>query len=53
MLDNNIIHSTSSWPFVEVRKLLKDRKEDNKKKEKDYFSNRLWSKRITSYWNIW
>ena len=26
MLDNNLIHSTSSWPFVEIRKLLKDRK---------------------------
>ena len=24
MLDNNLIQSTSSWPFVEVRKLLKD-----------------------------
>ena len=27
MLDNNLIQSTSSWPFVEIRKLLKDRKE--------------------------
>ena len=27
MLDNNLIQSTSSWPFVEVRKLLKERKE--------------------------
>ena len=26
MLDNNLIQSTSSWPFVEIRKLLKDRK---------------------------
>ena len=25
MLDNKLIQSTSSWPFVEVRKLLKDR----------------------------
>ena len=33
MLDKNLIQSTSSWPFVEVRKLLKDRKEIiNKKK---------------------
>ncbi|MDC0344255.1 lysine--tRNA ligase [Pelagibacteraceae bacterium] len=27
MLDNDLIQSTSSWPFVEIRKLLKDRKE--------------------------
>ena len=34
MLDINLIQSTSSWPFVEVRKLLKDRKELIKKKNK-------------------
>ena len=27
MFDKDLIQSTSSWPFVEVRKLLKDRKE--------------------------
>ena len=27
MLNNDLIQSTSSWPFVEIRKLLKDRKE--------------------------
>ncbi len=37
MLDNNIIQSTSSWPFVEVRKLLKDRKDIIKKKKKITF----------------
>ena len=37
MLDNNLIQSTSSWPFVEVRKLLKDRKELIKKKNKITF----------------
>ena len=37
MLDNNLIQSTSSWPFVEVRKLLKDRKELIKKKKKLLF----------------
>ena len=37
MLDYNIIHSTSSWPFVEVRKLLKDRKDIIKKKNKITF----------------
>ena len=37
MLDNNIIQSTSSWPFVEVRKLIKDRKEIIKKKKKITF----------------
>ena len=34
MLDKDLIQSTSSWPFVEIRKLLKDRKDliNNKKK---------------------
>ena len=34
MLDKNLIQSTSSWPFVEIRKLLKDRKDIIKKKGK-------------------
>ena len=37
MLDNDLIQTTSSWPFVEVRKLLKDRKEIIKKKGKITF----------------
>ncbi len=37
MLDNNLIQSTSSWPFVEVRKLLKDRKTIIDKKNKITF----------------
>ena len=37
MLDNNLIQSTSSWPFVEIRKLLKDRKDIIKKKKKITF----------------
>ena len=37
MLDNNLIQSTSSWPFVEIRKLLKDRKDIIKKKNKITF----------------
>ena len=37
MLDINLIQSTSSWPFVEIRKLLKDRKELIKKKNKITF----------------
>ena len=37
MLDNDLIQSTSAWPFVEVRKLLKDRKEFIKKKNKITF----------------
>ena len=37
MLDINLIQSTSSWPFVEVRKLLKDRGELIKKKNKITF----------------
>ena len=37
MLDINLIQSTSSWPFVEVRKLLKERKELINKKNKINF----------------
>jgi len=37
MLDVNLIQSTSSWPFVEVRKLLKDRKDLIKSKNKIIF----------------
>ena len=37
MLDNNLIQSTSSWPFVEIRKLLKDRKDIIEKKIKLHF----------------
>ena len=33
MLDNNLIQTTSSWPFVEIRKLLKDRKDIIKTKK--------------------
>jgi lysyl-tRNA synthetase, class I len=37
MLDVNLIQSTSSWPFVEIRKLLKDRKDLIKSKDKIIF----------------
>ena len=37
MLDVNLIQSTSSWPFVEIRKLLKDRKDLIKLKKKIIF----------------
>ena len=37
MLDNNLIQSTSSWTFVEIRKLLKDRKDIIKAKDKITF----------------
>ena len=37
MLDVNLIQSTSSWPFVEIRKLLKERKELIKSKNKITF----------------
>ena len=37
MLDKNLIQSTTSWPFVEIRKLLKDRKDIIKNKKKIIF----------------
>ncbi len=37
MLENELIQSTSSWPFVEVRKLIKERKDLIAKKNKIVF----------------
>ena len=37
MLESDLIQSTSSWPFVEIRKLLKDRKDILNKKNKIIF----------------
>ena len=37
MIDNNIIQKTSAWPFVEGRKLLKERADLIKKKNKIIF----------------
>ena len=37
MFDHNLIQSTSSWPFVEIRKLLKERKDIIKSKNKITF----------------
>ena len=34
MIDNSIIQTTNSWPFVEARKLIKDRKKIFEKKGK-------------------
>ena len=34
MLDKDLIQSTSSWPFVEIRKLLKERKHEIESKGK-------------------
>ena len=34
MIENSIIQTTSSWPFVEVRKLVKERKKIFEKKGK-------------------
>ena len=37
MLESELIQSTSSWPFVEIRKLLKERKKIIEKKGKITF----------------
>ena len=37
MLDNNVIQSVSAWPFVEIRKLLKERKDSIKSRNKIIF----------------
>ena len=37
MLESDLIQSTSSWPFVEIRKLLKERKDIINKKNKITF----------------
>ncbi|WP_289078228.1 hypothetical protein, partial [uncultured Thalassospira sp.] len=37
MLENKLIQSTSSWPFVEIRKLLRERKSQIESKKKVIF----------------
>ena len=49
MLDVNLIQSTSSWPFVEIRKLLKDRKDLIKSKDKIIIDNSSQKKHFASY----
>ena len=34
MIDNSIIQATNSWPFVEARKLVKERQKIYEKKKK-------------------
>jgi len=34
VIDKSIIEKTTSWPFIEARKLIKDRESNLKKKEK-------------------
>ena len=53
MLDKDLIQSISSWPFVEIRKLLKDRKNQIKAKKKNNISNWLWPEWITTHRNFW
>ena len=52
MLDKNLIQSTSSWPLVEIRKLLKERK-DIIKANKRLIFKLVMDQWATSYWNIW
>ena len=37
MIDKSIIEKTTSWPFVEARKLIKDKETNLKKKAKLLF----------------
>ena len=48
MLDNNLIQYTSSWPFVEIRKLLKDRKDIIKNGITIFLSNEVSIAEITN-----
>ena len=43
MIKKENLDKTSAWPFVEAKKLLRERKSFIEKKGKDYTSNRLWS----------
>ena len=52
MLDNNLIQSTSSWPFVEVRKLLKDRQELIKSSKKIIFQTGYGPSGLP-HWHFW
>ena len=53
MIKKENLDKTSAWPFVEAKKLLRERKSFIEKKGKDYTSNRLWPKWTSTYRNIW
>ena len=42
MIKKENLDKTSAWPFVEAKKLLKERKSFIEKKKQDYASDRLW-----------
>ena len=43
MIKKENLDKTSAWPFVEAKKLLRERKNFIEKKRQNYTSNRLWS----------
>ena len=46
MIDNSIIQTTTSWPFVEARKLIKERKKIFEKKGKIVLIVRMGASKI-------
>ena len=52
MIDKINIDKTNAWPFVEAKKIIRERKKNIESKGKNNSTNGLWPKRFTSYWNI-
>ncbi len=42
-IDKTIIDKTNAWPFVEAKKILKERKKYIDKKKKNSFTNWIWT----------
>ena len=53
MIKKENLDKTSAWPFVEAKKMLRERKSFIEKKGKITLTDRLWTKWFTTYWNIW
>jgi lysyl-tRNA synthetase class 1 len=43
MIKKENLDKTNAWPFVEAKKMLRERKSLIEKKGKNYSANRIWS----------
>ena len=53
MIEKNNLDKTNAWPFVEAKKILRERKKNIEKKKQNYFTNWISTKWTSSYWNFW
>ena len=53
MIEKNNLDKTNAWPFVEAKKILRERKKTIEKKKQNYFTDWIWSKRTSTHWDFW